>query len=174
MIRAAGPTDAAAIAAIYAPYVLDGYATFEQVPPDVAEMGARMSTGLPWLVAERDGRVVGYAYAAPHHIRVGYRWSVNVSVYLAVPEQGQGTGRRLYDVLLPLLRDLGFVNAFAGVALPNEPSVCLHEAVGFTPVGVFRHAGFKQGAWRDVGWWQLALRETPAAPTSPQPWETAR
>lgn len=171
MIRAAGRADAAAIAAIYAPYVLDGYATFEQVPPDAAEMAARMSTGLPWMVAERSGAVVGYAYAAPHHGRVGYQWSVNVSVYLAPSEQGQGTGRALYDTLFAELRSLGYVNTYAGIALPNEASVRLHEARGFRRVGVYERVGFKLGVWRDVGWWHLLLQDPPAEPVPPVPWD---
>jgi L-amino acid N-acyltransferase YncA len=171
VIRAAGPGDAAAIAAIYAPYVLDGYATFEEEPPDAAEMGARMlaEPRRPWLVAERAGAVVGYAYASPHHARAGYRWTANVSVYLAVDERGKGTGRALYDVLLAALGSLGYVHAYAGIALPNDASVRLHEACGFTRVGVYERVGFKQGAWRDVGWWHLLLQEPPAEPTPPAP-----
>ena len=171
-IRAADVADAAAIAAVYRPYVTDSVASFETVPPDAAELARRITAAprLPWFVAIRDGVVVGYAYAAAHHPRAAYRWSVSCSVYLAADERGAGTGRALYERLLPELHDLGYVTAFAGIALPNPGSVGLHTALGFTPVGVYRAAGFKAGRWRDVGWWQLALREPPAEPAAPRAW----
>jgi len=171
-IRAADVADAAAIAAVYRPYVTDSVASFETVPPDAAELARRIAAAprLPWFVAVRDGAVVGYTYAAVHHPRPAYRWSVNCSVYLAADERGTGTGRALYERLLAELHDLGYVTAFAGIALPNPGSVGLHTALGFTPVGVHRAAGFKAGRWRDVGWWQLALREPPAEPGEPATW----
>ena len=172
VVRAAGTADAAAIADVYRPYVTGSVASFETVPPDAAEMAQRLVTRprLPWLAAERDGVVVGYAYAAPHNARAAYRWSVSCSVYLAADERGAGTGRALYDRLLAELTGLGYVTAFAGIAVPNAASVGLHTAVGFTPVGVYRAAGFKDGRWHDVGWWQLPLREPPAHPLEPVPW----
>lgn len=174
-LRPASVEDAAAIAAIYQPYVTDSVASFEAVPPDADEMARRMLVAprLPWLVAEREGWVVGYCYASPHHPRAAYRWSVDCSVYLDPREQRQGTGRRLYDRLLAVLRELGYVTVFAGISLPNDASVRLHEAVGFTAVGIKRDAGFKHGAWRDVGWWQRGLREPPADPEEPRPWAPA-
>lgn len=173
MIRAATTADAAALAAIYATYVTDGYASFEAVPPSVDEFEQRMAARprLPWLVADEDDSVVGFAFASVHKTRAAYRWSVDCSVYLAAGAVRRGTGRALYDRLLPELRELGYVTAFAGVALPNAASVGLHEAMGFTPVGVYRHVGHKHGAWRDVGWWQLALCEPPANPSEPREWE---
>ena len=171
-VRPADLPDAAAIAAVYAPYVSDGLATFEVEPPDAAEIAGRMlrAPRLPWLVAERDGEVVGYAYAGPHGSRPGYRWSVDVTVYLTAVEQGRGTAGALYGRLLPELRRLGYVSAYAGIALPNPGSVGLHESLGFTAVGVYRQAGFKLGAWLDVGWWQLPLVTPPADPAEPQAW----
>lgn len=171
-IRVAVSTDAAGIAAVYLPYVLDSAASFEQEPPDEHEIRRRMfaSPRLPWLVAERADVIVGYAYASPHRARPAYRWSVEVSVYLASSEAGKGVGRALYDMLLPRVGALGYVSAYAGIALPNEPSVRLHEAMGFIPVGVFRQVGFKQDRWHDVGWWQRTLRVPPAAPHEPLPW----
>jgi L-amino acid N-acyltransferase YncA len=172
LVRAADVADAAGIAAVYRPYVTDSVASFESVPPDAAEMAVRMLAAprLPWVAAERDGAVVGYAYAAAHHTRAAYRWSVSCSVYLAADERGAGTGRALYERLLAELRPLGHVTAFAGIALPNAASVGLHTALGFTPVGVYRAAGFKAGRWHDVGWWQLPLREPPADPVEPGAW----
>jgi L-amino acid N-acyltransferase YncA len=171
-IRPADVPDAAGIAAVYRPYVTDSVASFEAVAPDGAEMARRMVSAprLPWFVACRDGAVVGYAYAGPHRARAAYRWSVDCSVYLTADERGAGTGRALYERLLPELTELGHVTAFAGIALPNPASVRLHEALGFTPVGVHRGTGFKAGRWHDVGWWQLLLRELPATPAEPRAW----
>jgi phosphinothricin acetyltransferase len=171
-IRAADVGDAAAIAAVYAPHVESSVVSFEEVAPDADEMRRRMLAAprLPWYVAIRSGDVVGYCYASHHKTRAAYRWSVDVSVYLAASEHRRGTGRRLYETLLPELAALGYVNAYAGVTLPNPASVGLHEAMGFTPVGVYTGVGFKQGSWHDVGWCQRALTERPAHPDEPRPW----
>lgn len=146
--------------------------SFEEVAPDAAEMGRRMTSEprLPWFVATRGGAVVGYSYASRHRARPGYRWSVEVSVYLQPSEQGRGTGRLLYARLLDEVGALGFVRALAGITLPNAASVGLHEAMGFEPIGVFSNVGFKFGAWHDVGWWQLSLREPTADPGEPATW----
>ncbi|HUR14929.1 MAG TPA: arsinothricin resistance N-acetyltransferase ArsN1 family B [Mycobacteriales bacterium] len=172
MIRPATASDAAAVAAVYAVYVLGSVATFEEVPPTADEVRGRLANGLPWLVAEEDGAVVGYAYAGPHHPRAGYRWSVTVSVYVDAEHHGRGLGKALYGELLPLLAELGYIRAFAGITLPNDASVGLHEALGFTPVGVYRSTGFKHGQWRDVGWWQRALQvPPPGSPPEPRRWD---
>jgi phosphinothricin acetyltransferase len=174
-IRPADVADAAGIVAVYRPYVTDSVASFETVPPDAAELARRMvgAPRLPWFVACREGAVVGYAYAGAYRSRAAYRWSVDCSVYLAAGERGAGTGRTLYERLLPAVRELGYVTAFAGIALPNPGSVGLHEAVGFTPVGIYRAAGFKAGRWHDVGWWELPLREPPEEPAEPADWSPA-
>jgi len=171
--RAATPSDAQAIAAIYRPYVTDTVISFEIEPPDAGEMARRMAAppSLPWLVAERDGRLVGYAYASAHRARAAYRWGADVSVYLADAERGRGTGRALYTELFATLRDLGYVAAYAGITLPNPASVGLHEAMGFRLVGVYRGVGYKRGGWHDVAWWQLPLADPlPADPAEPRPW----
>lgn len=169
-IRAARPGDAEAVAAIYGPVVRHTTISFETEPPDAAEMRSRIEktlTSLPWLVAEDDkGVVSGYAYASKHRERAAYQWSVDVTVYVREDRRGQGVGRALYGRLLPLLADLGYCQAFAGIALPNRESIGLHEAMGFQPIGVYRNVGYKQGAWRDVGWWQATLRP-PGAPFGP-------
>ena len=112
--------------------------------------------------------MVGFAYACPHRSRPAYRWAVDVSVYVAAGHQGEGHGRRLYEALFAELRERGFRVACAGITLPNEASVALHERLGFEPVGVYRGIGWKAGAWRDVGWWQLELspgaEDPPAEP----------
>ena len=168
-VRPAREADAAAIAEIYAPYVLETVISFETEPPAAAEMVARMSAhpAHPWLVAERQGRTVGYAYAAPHAARPAYRWSVNVSVYLDRAHHRAGLGGRLYRSLFSLLRRQGFRSAFAGIALPNAASVGLHEALGFEPIGVYRNVGFKLGRWVDVGYWGLELAPPRTPPEEP-------
>jgi L-amino acid N-acyltransferase YncA len=173
-VRPAAAADAAGIAAVYAPYVTEGVASFEEVAPDAAEMRARMlrDPRLPWFVAVRDGTVVGFASSARHRDRAAYRWSADCSAYLTAAERGRGTARALYAQLLPALRALGYVSAFAGIALPNDASAGFHEALGFTPVGVYAAVGYKHGAWRDVGWWQRALVDPlPAEPAEPRPWK---
>lgn len=152
--------DAPAVQAIYAPYVADTAISFEEVPPDVTEIEKRIAALLPqypYLVAEEDGRVLGYAYACEHRTRSAYRASIDVTVYVAPGAHRRGVARCLYSHLLPAAAGLGYHAAFAGIALPNESSVGLHEAMGFEPVGIYREVGQKFGAWHDVGWWQRLL-----------------
>jgi phosphinothricin acetyltransferase len=170
MIRLAVPSDAGALARIYAPIVAGTATSFEVAPPTAAEMAARVATTLelaPWLVWAKDGEVLGYAYASRHRERAAYRWSVDVSAYMDERCRRQGVGRRLYTSLFGLLRLQGFYTAHAGITLPNPGSVGLHESMGFRPVGVYRSVGYKQGAWHDVGWWQLPLRERTGEPVPP-------
>lgn len=169
-IRVAQPSDAEAIAAIYAPVVRDTAISFEVEPPTVDEMRRRIAATLqthPWLVAERDRQVIGYAHAGRHKDRAAYRWSVDFTAYVDERARRSGAGRALYEKLIVILRRQGFHAAFAGIALPNDASVGLHEAVGFRPLGIYREVGFKHGQWRDVGWWRLALSDTTAAPAEP-------
>ncbi len=171
MIRFARPADAAAIAEIYAPAVRDESISFELIPPEPDEMARRVSEvqqRYPWLVCELHGAVVGYAYAGVHRARPAYRWSVETAIYTRADARRRGVGRALYAALLSLLRQQGYVNAFAGITLPNPGSVRLHEAVGFEPFAVFRRIGFKFGAWHDVGWWSLTLAPHPADPGEPK------
>ena len=174
VIRLADPDrDGPAVAAIYAPSVVDSVASFELVPPDGAEMAARITKTLawsPWLVAESGDALVGYAYATRHRERAGYRWAVDLSVYVASGRQGSGIGRRLYEVLLPILRAQGFLHAFAGITPPNPASIALHAAMGMTPVGTYERVGYKLGAWWSVTWMGSQLvPELPTAPEEPTP-----
>ncbi|MFD1786856.1 GNAT family N-acetyltransferase [Sphingomonas floccifaciens] len=174
-IRGARAEDAAAIAAIYAPYVLGGTVSFETEAPDARAMAKRIaaSDGLyPWLVAtpgEDDAGVLAYAYATRFRDRPAYKWTVETSLYVAGPVQGQGVGRLLYEALIDTLRAQGFVQAIGVIALPNDQSIKTHEAVGFRRAGVYREIGFKQGRWIDVGFWQCALRDAEAKPVDPRP-----
>jgi L-amino acid N-acyltransferase YncA len=174
-IRAATPDDASAIAAIYAPHVLTGTASFEIDPPDARAMRTRMasSDGLyPWMVAtngEADaGGVIGYAYAGKFRDRPAYRYVCETSIYLTDASSGSGVGRLLYAALVTTLRAQGFVQAIGAITLPNDRSIKLHEAVGFRRAGVYREVGFKHGQWIDVGFWQVQLNEPIVPPVEPR------
>jgi L-amino acid N-acyltransferase YncA len=163
--------DAAVCAAIYAPYVRDTVISLEEVVPTEREFAERIeyvSRDYPWLVAHERGEVVGYAYASRHHERAAYRWAADVAVYVESGHHRRGIGRALYLTLFDLLAEQGLYLACAGITLPNAASVGLHEALGFTPVGVYRGVGWKAGAWWDVGWWQLQLApEAAGKPAEP-------
>jgi L-amino acid N-acyltransferase YncA len=165
LIRHADPDrDAAACAAIYAPHVAAGVSSLEERPPEPHEFADRIriaSRTHPWLVAELDGQVVGYAYGSRHHERAAYRWSADVTVYISAEHHRRGVGRALYAALFPLLVRQGVYEVCAGVTLPNDASVGLHESLGFAPIGVYRNVAYKFGQWRSVGWWQLSLRPRP-------------
>ena len=169
-IRIVTRADAEAITAIYAPVVANTSISFELTPPTVDEMCGRIERklhDLPWLVSEdAHGAVNGYVYASKHRERPAYQWSVDVTAYVREDARGSGVGKRLYQALIPELVTLGYFQAFAGIALPNDASVALHESVGFEPIGVYRKVGFKLGAWHDVGWWQKELR-APSDPVAP-------
>jgi phosphinothricin acetyltransferase len=176
-IRPATPQDAAGILAIYTPIVRGTAISFEVEPPTVPEMQQRIGHTLlnfPWLLCERQGDILGYVYASQHRARAAYQWSVDVSVYIHADWHRSGIGRGLYTALFSLLHRQGFYNLYAGITLPNDGSVGLHEALGFQPVGVYRSVGFKFGVWHDVGWWQLALRAGSHTPDPPTSFDTVR
>lgn len=170
MIRDVVAADAAAIAALYAPYVTDGVVTFEEVPPDAAEMAGRIAqvtADYPWTVWEADGRILGYAYANRFHVRAAYRWAVETTVYLDAASQGRGIGTALYGDLIARLTRQGFVAAIGVVTLPNPASAALHEKLGFVLDGVRRGVGYKAGGWHDVGYWQRDLAPRTLNPDRP-------
>jgi L-amino acid N-acyltransferase YncA len=174
-IRLATARDAAAIAAIYRPYVEDTRISFEEDAPDAAEIMRRMESPIhPWLVIEEDGRVLGYASTSPMRSRHAYRWSVETGIYLDPAAQGRGLGRRLLSAHLDLLERQGFVTVIAGIALPNEASVAVHEKLGFTLSGIERGVGFKLDEWVDVGRWQRDLAPRTATPEEPRPYQEVR
>jgi L-amino acid N-acyltransferase YncA len=175
-IRLASPDDAAQVQAIYAPYCFTPV-SFELEPPSVEEMRSRLVKVLgqyPWLVCEANGEIQGYVYATQHRERAAYRWSVDTTVYVRKGLHRQGVGRALYTSLLAVLPLQNYVNAYAGITLPNPASVGLHEAMGFQLVGMYRHVGFKCGMWRDVAWFQRALVPTTDDPLPPKRLEEVR
>ena len=175
LIRLAMPADAGAIAELYRPYVEQSRISFEEEAPGAAEMARRMAgdfPGLhPWLVAEEGGALLGFASSGPFRSRPAYRWSVETGIYLAGGAQGRGIGRRLLEELTGLLARQGFVTAIGAIALPNDGSVRLHEALGFVAAGTYRATGFKLGEWVDVGLWQKDLAPRTASPAEPLPFD---
>lgn len=164
MIRSATAADAQAICSIYNHFILQSTVTFEETAITPDDMAARIVAGsgrLPFLLAELDGAVAGYAYAAPWKTRGAYRHTVESSVYVAPGFAGMGLGSRLYQALLQDLRERDVHAVLAGIALPNSASVGLHEAFGFAKVGQMREVGRKFGQWLDVGYWQLVLASQP-------------
>jgi len=144
---------------VYAPYVLESAVSFEETAPSAEEMAARIAAAHLWLVAETEGRVVGFAYAGRHAARAAYRWAAEVSVYLDPSQQRRGIGRSLYVELIAALGEAGFCTLCAGITQPNEASNRLHESLGFAPIGTYERIGFKHGKWHDVMWMKLDLVE---------------
>jgi len=173
IIRSVELADARAIRDIYAPFVSESATSFEVEPPDAAMMARRIEEQrekYPWLVYEVAGEVLGYAYASPHRAaRKAYQWCVETSVYIHEQVRRRGVGRALYASLFELLRRQGYVNAYAGITLPNPGSRRLHESMGFAPIGVYPRIGFKFGNWHDVLWLQLRLQESAEPPADPIP-----
>lgn len=159
-IRAATIDDAAAVAEIYRPIVESTTISFEETAPGADEIARRIHETTrthPWLIAQSGEGVAGYAYGSRHRERSAYRYSVDVSVYVAQTARRCGIGAALYEALFVRLRELGFHRAFAGIALPNEASIRLHRRCGFEPVGIYKEVGRKFDRWLDVSWWQKAL-----------------
>ncbi len=164
MIRLATPADAAGIAEVYRPAVEDAATTFEEELPDSAEIVRRIEKVLarmPWLVWEEEGTIVGYAYAGPHRERPAYRWTVETSVYVMPGFHRRGVARALYLDLFRRLAEQGFVNALAGILLPNPSSIAFHESLGFTRVGIYPGVGCKRGVWYDTVWYARGLGRLP-------------
>ena len=163
-IRPATEADAAALLAIYRPFVEASAISFETIVPTVEEFAARIRkalTGWQWLVAEEDEQSIAYAYGSSHRERAAYRWSTEVSAYVALNHHRQGIGRLLYTNLFADLVRKGYCNAYAGITLPNEASVALHRSVGFDYIGTFEAVGRKFGKWHDVAWYQRRLQDLP-------------
>jgi len=162
-IRAVRDGDASALAAIYNHFVTDTIVTFEETPITGEEMRRRIQVvheaALPWLVVTVDDTVAGYAYASKWKDRIGYRHSVESTVYLTPAARGRGLGSALYDALFAKLAECGVHAVMGGIALPNDTSVALHEKFGMTKVAHFGAVGYKFGEWIDVGYWQRILAD---------------
>jgi phosphinothricin acetyltransferase len=173
LVRDAGPQDFDSIVRIYGHHVLYGLASFEEVPPDRTEIEARFQAirarGLPYLAAELDGEVLGYAYAGPFRSRPGYRFSVENSVYVAAEAGGRGIGGALLEVLIARCTALGYRQMIAVIGdSGNRASIRLHESKGFVRVGTISDVGFKLGRWVDSVTMQLPLGEGASSlPTEP-------
>ncbi len=168
------PDDAAAIRSIYSYYVTQTSITFEIEVPSVDEMRKRIieyTKQFPWLVLERDGVIIAYAYATPFKARAAYRWSVESSIYVDHALCGKGSGKKLYLELFDRLKKMGILNIVGVITLPNHPSVSIHEKLGFKLVGRFPEVGFKESKWWDVGYYQLTLPK-PEAPEELSGFET--
>ncbi len=172
-IRQATREDAAAMLEIYRPFVVDSTVSFELEPPTREEFAGRIeaaNASHSWLAAvaenpESGGEtVLGYAYGGRFSVRAAYRYSAETSIYMHDAARGTGLARKLYEALFEALRQRDIFNVYAGATLPNPASAAFHKACGFEPVGVYRRAGFKFGAWHDVAWWQRSIQEgQPAA-----------
>jgi L-amino acid N-acyltransferase YncA len=162
IIRPVSAADAESIARIYNYYIQNTVVTFEEEAVSAADMAGRIAEALglslPWLVAEVDGAIAGYAYARRWRPRSAYRYSAETTIYLERGYEGRHIGSTLYSALLPLLRERGIHVAIGGVALPNDASIALHEKLGFERVATFRQVGFKHDKWVDVAYWQLVLK----------------
>ena len=161
-LRPAVEADGAAVAAIYAPYVTDTVITFDYEPVSGEEFSRRIRTTLeryPYLVAEENGEIIGYAYASAFKGRAAYDWSIETSIYIRMDRRGQGAGRALYEALETALRSQNVLNVNACITYPNPASVAFHEKLGYTTVAHFHRCGFKLGEWRDVIWMEKMLGE---------------
>ena len=162
LIRPSRDDDVAAIAGIYAHHVLHGVASFEEVPPSVEEMARRradvIARGFPYVVAERGGKVVGYCYSGPYRARIGYRFSIEDSIYIDANEVGRGIGRALLTEVIERSTELGYRQMIAVIGGSETlPSINLHKALGFTHIGTFTGIGFKFGRWIDSVYMQRPL-----------------
>lgn len=171
-IRFATLNDASGILTIYAPFITSSTVSFEYEVPTVAEFAGRIQTiqqQYPYLVAETNERISGYAYASKHRDRTAYQWSVETSVYIHPDGHRQGIARQLYTTLFDLLRQQGYYSAYAGITLPNLKSEAFHRTMGFEPVGVYKNIGYKMGAWHDVAWFQKPIQPYQVDPAVPVP-----
>ena len=161
-IRQAKQEDSEAILAVYAPYVKETTITFETQVPSLEDFQNRMAAIMekfPYLVAEADGQILGYAYAHTYYARDAYDWTLELSIYVDRHGRQAGIGQALYDVLEEKLSKQNVVNLLACISLPNAPSIRFHQKRGFEQIGHFKKVGFKFGQWRDIVWMQKRLRD---------------
>ena len=159
-IRLAKPSDARSLLDIYAPYVEKTVITFEYEVPTIEDFAIRIEKTLekyPYLVAEEDGVILGYAYASTYYARAAYDWAVELSVYVSLDSRGQGVGTKLYDALEYLLDQMGYVHFLACISLPNEDSIAFHTKRNYQQVAHFPKIGYKFERWHDIVWLQKSL-----------------
>jgi phosphinothricin acetyltransferase len=169
-VRVATALDAQQILEIYAPYVKGSACTFETEVPSATEFQARILKNLlvrAWLVCTLDDAIICYVYASGHRERAAYQWCCESSVYTKSDFQGMGIGRELYKVLFQMLKMQGYRNIYAGITLPNEASVKLHEKCGFVHFATYENIGYKLGEWKNVGWWKLSVNHYDRKPSPP-------
>ncbi len=169
-IRQAHTQDAGGILDIYKPYISSTPFTFETTAPLLDEFAERIRSyteKYPWLVAEDEGRIIGYAYASKHRDREAYQWCVESSVYVLEEYHSKGVAKELYSNLFGILQRCGYVNVYAGITLPNPKSISFHTKMGFEPVGIYRNIGYKLGKWHDVAWMVKTINLHGSAPASP-------
>ena len=161
-IRLAKPSDARSLLDIYAPYVENTAITFEYEVPTIEDFATRIERTLekyPYLVAEEDDAILGYAYASTYYARAAYDWAVELSVYVSQNARGKGVGSKLYDVLEEMLEQMGYIHFLACIALPNEASLTLHRKRGYQQVAHFPKIGYKFERWHDIVWLQKSLEK---------------
>lgn len=166
-IRLATPRDAEGMLEIYAPYIRNTAVTFEYEVPDLDEFRGRVESTLtryPWLAAEEDGLLLGYAYAGQYRSRAAFQWGAEGSIYLRPEAQGTGLAAPLYRCLIRLVKAQGVRNFYGCITHPNPASEGFHRKLGFSDLAVFPRAGYKLGQWRDVLWNYLPLGETEGPP----------
>jgi phosphinothricin acetyltransferase len=166
-LRIARSDDADGVLSIYTPYVKETNVTFDY---DVEEAKVfcqkidEMTDEFPWIIAEHNGKIVGYSYAKRHRDRAAYDWCAESSIYVHEDYQGKGLAKLLYEALLEILETQNTINVYAGIAQPNEGSTMFHIKMGFTPVGVYKKVGFKNNQWHDVLWVHKTLVKHPENP----------
>jgi L-amino acid N-acyltransferase YncA len=169
-IRLATIHDAPAIREIYSPNILKAAISFETEVPSIEEIENRVETILqkyPWIVCEVDGKIAGYVYASKHRDREAYQWSCECSIYMHNDFKGKGIGKELYQLLFEILKLQGFGNVYAGITLPNNGSVSIHESCGFKHLATYENIGYKFGNWHSVGWWKLQINDYDLQPPPP-------
>lgn len=169
-LRTATTRDAAGLRAIYAPYIETTAFTFENEVPSVEEIAARIEKGsrsYPWLVCTDGETVAGYVYASLHRDREAYQWTSECSIYIHPKYHGKGLALIMYSILFQIMRMQGLKTVYAGITLPNEASVRLHEKCGFEHFATYDNVGYKMGKWHKVGWWKLQLGDYELNPPPP-------
>lgn len=169
-IRLATINDAKEIRDIYAPNILNASISFETELPSFEEMQSRIQTILqkyPWIVCEVDEKIAGYVYASKHRDREAYQWSCECSIYMNNDFKGKGIGKELYQLLFQILKLQGFRNVYAGITLPNEGSISIHEKCGFKHFATYENIGCKFDNWHSVGWWKLQINDYDLQPPPP-------